>query len=160
MPFFDFSLTELQAYKPPRGEPADFDAFWAATLEEVRQHPSTRASSRWTPACTRWRYSTSPSAGYGDQPIKGWLLLPRQRSGPLPCVVEYIGYGGGRGFPFDWLLWSAAGYAHLVMDTRGQGSSLAPGRHPRPRAGRLQPAHPGLHDPRHRSTPTTTTTGG
>jgi cephalosporin-C deacetylase len=37
-------------------------------------------------------------------------------------VVEYIGYGGGRGLPLDWLLFSAAGYAHLVMDTRGQGS--------------------------------------
>jgi cephalosporin-C deacetylase len=38
-------------------------------------------------------------------------------------VVEYLGYGGGRGLPHDWLTWSAAGYAHLVMDTRGQGSN-------------------------------------
>jgi cephalosporin-C deacetylase len=66
-------------------------------------------------------------AGYGGQPIKGWLLLPHQRQGRLPCVVEYIGYGGGRGFPIDWLLWSSAGYAHFVMDTRGQGSSGRPG---------------------------------
>ena len=36
-------------------------------------------------------------------------------------VVEYIGYGGGRGDPFDWLTWSCAGHPHLVMDTRGQG---------------------------------------
>ena len=69
-------------------------------------------------------------AGYGGQPIKGWLLLPRDRSGPLPCVVEYIGYGGGRGFPTDWLLWSSAGYAHLVMDTRGQGSAWRNGDTP------------------------------
>ena len=54
--------------------------------------------------------------------IKGWLMLPKDRKGKLPCVVEYIGYGGGRGFPLDWLLWSMAGYAHFVMDTRGQGS--------------------------------------
>jgi cephalosporin-C deacetylase len=60
--------------------------------------------------------------GYAGQPVKGWFLLPRQRSGPLACVVEFIGYGGGRGFPLDWLLWSSAGYAHLIMDTRGQGS--------------------------------------
>jgi cephalosporin-C deacetylase len=36
-------------------------------------------------------------------------------------VVEYIGYGGGRGDPLDWLAWSSAGYSHLIMDTRGQG---------------------------------------
>jgi cephalosporin-C deacetylase len=62
--------------------------------------------------------------GYGGHPIKGWLLLPRRRQEPLPCVVEYIGYGGGRGFPHDWLLWSAAGFANLVMDTRGQGTAV------------------------------------
>jgi cephalosporin-C deacetylase len=38
-------------------------------------------------------------------------------------VIEYVGYGGGRGLPHEWLGWSAAGYANLVMDTRGQGSN-------------------------------------
>lgn len=37
-------------------------------------------------------------------------------------MVEYIGYNGGRGLPHEYLTWSAAGYAHLVMDSRGQGS--------------------------------------
>ena len=68
--------------------------------------------------------------GFGGQPIKGWLILPRQRSGPLPCVVEYIGYSGGRGHVLDWLLFANAGYAHFVMDTRGQGSSGRPGHTP------------------------------
>ena len=45
-------------------------------------------------------------------------------------MVEYIGYGGGRAFPWDWLFWSAAGYAHFVMDSRGQGSSWSPGDTP------------------------------
>jgi cephalosporin-C deacetylase len=45
-------------------------------------------------------------------------------------VVEYIGYGGGRSFPTDWLLWASAGYAHFVMDTRGQGSSWSAGDTP------------------------------
>ena len=45
------------------------------------------------------------------------------RTGPLPTMVEYIGYGGGRGQPYEWLLWASAGYAHLVMDTRGQGGT-------------------------------------
>jgi cephalosporin-C deacetylase len=45
-------------------------------------------------------------------------------------VVEYIGYSGGRGFPTDWLLWASVGYAHLVMDTRGQGSGVIHGDTP------------------------------
>ena len=69
-------------------------------------------------------------AGYGGQPIKGWLMLPRERSGPLPCVVQYLGYGGGRGYPTSWLEFAAAGYAHFVMDTRGQGSSWLKGDTP------------------------------
>jgi cephalosporin-C deacetylase len=62
-------------------------------------------------------------AGFDGQPVRGWFYLPRQRSGRLPCVIQYIGYGGGRGLAHESLVWSAAGYAHLVMDTRGQGSN-------------------------------------
>lgn len=61
------------------------------------------------------------SRGWGGQPVKAWLMLPRERSGPLPAVVQYIGYNGGRGIPCSWLTWSALGHAHPVMDNRGQG---------------------------------------
>lgn len=120
---FDLPLEELRVYRPPRPEPTDFDTFWAQTLADARRHP---LNARFAPFEAGLRLVEAFDVtfnGYGGQPIKGWLLLPRARSGPLPCVVEYIGYGGGRGHPVDWLLWSNAGYAHLVMDTRGQGSA-------------------------------------
>lgn len=129
MAFFDMPLNELQAYKPEREEAADFDAFWQATLQESR---AARQPARFEPYEAGLRllevFDVTYS-GYAGQPIKGWLLLPRHRSATekLPCVVEYIGYGGGRGYPIDWLLWASAGYAHFVMDTRGQGSSWRPG---------------------------------
>jgi cephalosporin-C deacetylase len=82
--------------------------------------------------------------GYGGQPVKGWLLLPTQRAGKLPCVVEYIGYGGGRGFPLQWLGWSNAGFAHLVMDTRGQGSAWLSGDTPDPEPDGTNPHFPGF----------------
>uniref|UniRef100_UPI00137A9946 acetylxylan esterase n=1 Tax=Deinococcus alpinitundrae TaxID=468913 RepID=UPI00137A9946 len=44
-------------------------------------------------------------------------------------------YGGGRGLPTDWLLWPSAGYACVVMDTRGQGSAWSTGDTPDPQAG-------------------------
>ncbi len=126
MAFFDMSLEQLKTYTPDRDEPADFDAFWRQTLDAARQYP---LAARFDPVDFHLKTLETfdvTFAGYGGQPIKGWLLLPRRPEGgaqePLPCVVEYIGYGGGRGFPMDWLAWSSAGFAHLVMDTRGQGS--------------------------------------
>jgi cephalosporin-C deacetylase len=118
---FDLPLDQLQTYFPPREEPPDFNDFWAGTLAAARAHP---LEATFAPVDAGLRLMDAFDVtfnGYGGQPIKGWLLLPRGRTGPLPCVVEYIGYGGGRGRPIDWLLFSAAGYAHFVMDTRGQG---------------------------------------
>jgi len=119
---FDLPLEELQTYRPPRPEPAGFDAFWAETLAAAR---ATGPAATFTPIDAGLPLIDVDDVtfrGYGGQLIRGWLLRPRGAAGPLPCVVEYIGYGGGRGHPHDWLLFAAAGYAHFVMDTRGQGS--------------------------------------
>lgn len=130
MALFDLPLGQLQAYKPERVEPSDFDAFWNETLDAAHSYP---INALFTPVDYKLRSIETYDVtfnGYGGQPVKGWLQVPRHRSGALPCVVEYIGYGGGRGFPTDWLLWSSAGYAHFIMDTRGQGSAWSPGDTP------------------------------
>ncbi|MBK9712701.1 MAG: acetylxylan esterase [Kouleothrix sp.] len=142
--FFDLSLDQLRGYLPPREEPADFDAFWRRTLDETRQAPLRPTFDAADYGLSTVETFDVSFSGYGGQTIKGWLLLPRARSGPLPCVVEYIGYGGGRGFPTDWLLWSSAGYAHLVMDTRGQGSAWLKGDTPDPEPDGGNPQHPGF----------------
>ncbi len=123
MTFFDMPLEELRTYAPARHEQQDFDAFWQRTLTEARGFP---LNAKFEPAdgvVRSVKVFDVTFSGYGGHPIKGWLLLPLQPSGRIPCVVEFIGYGGGRGFPTDWLLWSSTGYAHLIMDTRGQGSA-------------------------------------
>ncbi len=124
MAFFDMPLDQLEVYKPTREEPADFDAFWADTLSAARQHPLDAVFEPVDFGLKLLDTYDVTFSGYGGQRIKGWLLLPKQRTEPLPCVVEYIGYSGGRGFPVNWLTWASAGYAHLVMDTRGQGWSI------------------------------------
>ncbi len=127
---FDLSLDELQSYQPARTEPADFDAFWTATLAESRKAP---LDSTFTPVDFGLRTLDSfdvSFSGYGGQRINGWLMLPRGRAGALPCVVSYLGYGGGRGTPLDWLTWGSAGYANFIMDTRGQGSTWLNGDTP------------------------------
>ena len=125
--YFDLPLDQLQTYLPPRQEPPDFDAFWAGTLAEARAHP---LAATFAPVDSGLRLMDAFDVtfnGYDGRPVRGWLILPRERPGPLPCVVEYIGYGGGRGLSHTHLLWASAGYAHFVMDTRGQGSAWGGG---------------------------------
>lgn len=122
MAFFDKSFEELQVYQPDRSEPADFDTFWQTTLAEARQHPLNAQFEPVDSGLSLVQVYDVTFAGYDGQPVKGWFMLPQQANDKFPCVVEYIGYGGGRGFPYDWLLWPTAGYATLIMDTRGQGS--------------------------------------
>jgi cephalosporin-C deacetylase len=144
MALFDMPLDQLRSYAPPRDEPADFDAFWRTTLGEHRARPLDARFEPYDAGLRAVETFDVTFSGYGGHPIKGWLLLPRSRPERLPCVVEYIGYGGGRGFPTDWLLWSSAGYAHLVMDTRGQGSAWSPGATPDPEVDGGNPQFPGF----------------
>ena len=134
---FDLPLAELRAYKPEREEPADFDSFWTSTLADTRSHPLAATFEPVDAGIVTLDVWDVTFAGFDGQPIKGWFLAPRDvsaspfaRDGKLPCVVEYIGYGGGRGRPIDWLTFPSAGHATLVMDTRGQGSHWRSGDTP------------------------------
>ncbi|WP_203657565.1 acetylxylan esterase [Actinocatenispora rupis] len=112
-------LDRLREYRPDPAEPADFDQFWKDTL--AGHDAVTAEFVPYDAKLSTVEVQDVTFTGWGGQPVKAWLLLPRQRTGPLPAVVQYIGYNGGRGVPYEWLTWSAAGYAHLVMDNRGQG---------------------------------------
>jgi cephalosporin-C deacetylase len=148
---FDLPLSELQVYKPDRDEPADFDAFWAKTLGDARSYPLAPRFEPCDAGLSTVDVSDVTFAGFGGQPIKGWFLTPHDvaaspfaRDGRLPCVVEYIGYGGGRGRPLDWLVPPSAGYAHLVMDVRGQGSAWRSGDTPDPESDAVTGQFPGF----------------
>ncbi len=144
MALFDLPLRELREYRPQIEEPADFDAFWTATLAAVRETPLAPVFSPVETGLALIETFDVTFQGWDGQPIKAWLQLPRQRNGRLPCVVEFIGYGGGRGLPVDWLLYASAGCAHFVMDTRGQGSAWRPGDTPDAEPGGGNPQYPGF----------------
>lgn len=139
MPLFDLPLAELEAYAPTLDEPADLDSFWAETLAGSRA-----AGGDLADAVRLERVDTGLGLvvvddvtfpGFAGQPVKAWLVRPAAaaraveagESEPLPAVVEFIGYGGGRGLAHEHLVWANAGYAHLVVDTRGQGSHWGTG---------------------------------
>jgi len=142
MPLYDLSIAELRAHRGEVTRPDDFDAFWSGTLAEARAVPLDARFEPFDAGLKIVEVFDVTFAGFGGHPVKAWLILPRQREGKLPCVVKYIGYGGGRGFPHEHLLWPAAGYAVFVMDTRGQGSSWSKGDTADPVGS--DPAHPGF----------------
>jgi cephalosporin-C deacetylase len=128
----DLPRDELERYRSRSPEPADFDAFWATTLELTRAHPLAPTFVEVDSGFPHLRSFDVRFSGFDGQRIAAWLHLPRAADGPLPCVVQYIGYSGGRGLPHQWTLWAHAGFAHLVMDTRGQGAGSCPGDTPDP----------------------------
>jgi cephalosporin-C deacetylase len=127
MTAFDLPLDELRRYVPAVHEPADLDAFWQSTLADARAAASPAAFVPVASALRLVQVEDVTFSGFGGSPIRGWFLSPAGAAGRLPTVVEYVGYGGGRSVPQHWLAWPAAGYALLVMDTRGQGSAWSIG---------------------------------
>lgn len=144
MPQFDLSLPELESYRAAVTEPHDFAEFWATTLGEARRHELASTYTRVDTGLVAVDTFDVEYCGFGGHRIKAWLHMPATalRHGPLPGVVQYQGYGGGRGLPHENLMWALAGYAHLVMDTRGQGSESSYGETDDPVG--AGPAHPGF----------------
>ncbi|MFJ8648806.1 acetylxylan esterase [Streptomyces sp. NPDC093546] len=139
---FDLPLDELRAYRSASPEPEDFDAFWAKTLDEARSHALDARFERVEAHLATVEVYDVTFAGFGGHPVKGWFVIPAGAREPLPVVVEFLGYGGGRGLPHAHLLWASAGFAHFVMDTRGQGSGWAVGDTPDPVGS--APSYPGF----------------
>jgi cephalosporin-C deacetylase len=127
MALFDLPLDELRTYRSTSVEPEDFDAFWSRTLEEARAHDLDARFEPVDTGLTTVEVFDVTFAGFGGHPVKGWLVLPAGAREPLPLLVEFIGYGGGRGLAHEHLLWASSGRAHFVMDTRGQGSTWGGG---------------------------------
>lgn len=127
MPFFDLPLEQLQTYRPQVAKPADLEQFWQRTLD---QNPFDATAVTRTPVPTALQTVTVEDVtfgGYGQAPIRAWLITPHQRRADGACVVQFVGYGGGRGLPEEHLLWPSAGYTFLIMDTRGQGGQWGSG---------------------------------
>ena len=77
MPRFDLSPTELATYAPEVREPADFDDFWDAAVAASRQWDAAPEVTLLATPYTLVDVFDVTFSGYGGQPIKGWLQLPK-----------------------------------------------------------------------------------
>jgi cephalosporin-C deacetylase len=141
VPLTDLAEPELSAYTSAVTPPADLESFWNRTLSEARAMAWPTTS---TAVATGLRLVTTfdvTFSGYDGDPVRAWYHRPADTDAPLPVIVNFQGYGGGRGLPHQISHWVAAGYACVEVDTRGQGSGHTPGDTPDPSGS--GPAYPG-----------------
>ena len=123
----DLTPEQLATYRSGQFAPVDFADFWTSTLADAGSHDlDVRLREVATGLATIKTYDVT-FRGFGGQDVRAWLRLPAAATEPLPALVQYVGYGGGRGHALENLLWASAGFAHLQMDTRGQGSGWSLG---------------------------------
>jgi cephalosporin-C deacetylase len=127
----DWPLDRLREHHASAPVPADLETFWRATIES--QEPVSVSLTPVESGLVAVESFDVTFTGFGGDPVRAWLHLPagelRARRGQdrLPGVVQYQGYNGGRGLAHEHVFWATAGYAHLVVDTRGQGSGWSSG---------------------------------
>jgi cephalosporin-C deacetylase len=121
VPEFDLSLPELESYRPEVPCPADFDAFWRRTLDEARGQAAPPVATPVDNGLATVTTFDVTFSGFGGQPVKAWLHVPAGATRPLPAVVEFEGYSIARRLPWENHRYADAGFAHLLLDTRGQG---------------------------------------
>ncbi|NGN63623.1 acetylxylan esterase [Streptomyces sp. A7024] len=137
MPMLDLPLDQLERYRPALTHEPDFDAFWAKTLDAARTVTDPPKAVRVDVGVRAVDTYDVTFAGWAGEPVRGWLVLPRGRAARW-CVVEFQGYGVGRGRVHEHLLYAACGLAHFVVDARG---------HSRGDTGDISPVSSGPHEP-------------
>ncbi len=147
MAFFDLPDEQLRTYLPRVLEAGDFDEFW---IDTIRTSQARSKRPVFTPVGSHLPNIEAYDlefAGFEGQRIKAWYILPVKKlrgKEKIPCIMVFVGYGGGRSELEDWTMWPAAGCAVLVMDTRGQGANWSSGSTPDQDPQPLHPQFPGF----------------
>src|SRR5699024_10735515 len=114
MALFDLPLEALWEYRPQLSEPEDLMPFWEGTLSQAREASSPLlALERVDNGLTLIDTWDVTFAGHDGSPVRAWYNRPARAEADLPVVVEYLGYGGGRGEPLERLAFSTAGSGAL-----------------------------------------------
>src|ERR1700679_710295 len=103
----DLTLDELANVIPVQVEPDDFDSFWTRTLTEARSHSLDVMVERVTSPIETIDLFDVTFSGFNGQRVRAWLRIPHGAKAPLPCIAEFVGYGGGRGLAEDNLFWGS-----------------------------------------------------
>lgn len=119
----DFSLEELNVYRPPlTNKPDDFSAFWKKQVESIEQlTPNVEVQFKEYPVPSVEVANLTFESWDGTR-LKGLFVKPRGVEA-CPVILSFHGYTGTHGSPIDYLKWTSMGIAVYAFDVRGQGVS-------------------------------------
>lgn len=117
----DWPLERLLEYRPERTAKDDFEDFWRANLSHSETVPLNAEFTELVDVLPRARVYDAAFDGSDGVRVRGWFLTPLDLSAPLPTVVRFIGYTGGRSLPHTSAHHVLNGFCVFVMDSRGQG---------------------------------------
>ncbi len=122
MAYTDEITRELSRYLPELTKRPDFDAFWDDTKRVTRGNPLLPERARVDSPMPGVSVHDIRYSGFDQTRIHGWLLVPEHPVGEkYPCLIHYHGFGGNRGYPWDFAHWMTLGLAVLSVDCREQG---------------------------------------
>ena len=121
----------FETYLPEMTRKPEFEEFWKRTLKElVSEKLALKLTPYEYPSDSIEIFSIQFTGLFGEV-LNGWYLLPKNRQGKIPCMIDYLGYLSVVGEPIGHLHWASLGFATIVMDVRGQGG-LTGDAHPYP----------------------------
>lgn len=119
----DMPLQELVGYQPDQTARPDFEAFWCRSVaesEKVALHADFTLIENMFPLAKVYDVAFN---GVDGLRVKGWFLTPQEVVEPLPAVVKFIGYSGGRDYAHSMSAHVLNGFCAFIMDSRGQGGN-------------------------------------
>lgn len=123
MASIDWPLEKLVEYKPALTAAPDFNAFWDAQLVQSEKVPLNGEFAELSDSLPLARVYDATFDGADGVRVRGWFLTPREVKKPLPAVVQFIGYTGGRDYSHALAPHVLNGFCAFIMDSRGQGGN-------------------------------------
>lgn len=123
MPGIDWPYEKLVDYKPELTLKDDFNEFWDRNLEESKKVPLNAEFTELEDSLPLARVYDVAFDGADGVRVRGWFLTPCSVEKPLPAVVQFIGYTGGRDYPHALASHVLNGFCAFIMDSRGQGGN-------------------------------------
>lgn len=121
MPQIDKPLPELFQYQGINPRPEDFDAFWDASLAEMREVSANVELRKANFSAPFVECFDLFFTGVGGSRVHAKYLRPTRSSGPHPAILQFHGYSGSSGDWADKLNYVGMGFSVASLDCRGQG---------------------------------------
>jgi cephalosporin-C deacetylase len=119
----DWPYERLVEYVPDLTKADDFDAFWDEEIAQSDTVPLRAEFSEIERSLPGARVYDVAFDGADGVRVRGWFMTPKHVAGPLPAVVQFIGYTGGRDYPHALSAHVLNGFCAFIMDSRGQGGN-------------------------------------